>query len=149
MASMVPRIQQKQEQLQLHQEIKTLFEKAEKDVHQVRHLRSAMLAGTTMPARELSFDASGEMLWLGKPFEEAASTSDRMKLIILVGSLEDPAIRVILLYEGSLIDRKGIEDIAAWSSYAGYQVIIEQVRDEPDKGSNVFHIVDGEVAATE
>jgi DNA repair exonuclease SbcCD ATPase subunit len=79
----------------------------------------------------------------GLPFEQAG-TAEKIRTSIAIGMADKPKLRIMLIDEGSELDRGGMALVREMAEAADYQVWLARVE---DTGGSGFVIVDGEVAS--
>ena len=100
------------------------------------------LASVTMPVPGLAFSESG-LVFDGVPFEQA-SQAQRLQVSVAVGLALNPQLKVLLVREGSALDRKSLALLGELAAAADAQIWVEQVKEVPGEGVSVF-IEDGTV----
>lgn len=103
--------------------------------------RADAITAAKMPVEGLTL-GDGAVLFDGLPFEQA-SASARLKVSCAVAMAENPELRIIRSYDGSLLDKKSMGMLAAMCASRDYQCWCESVDESGEVG---FVIVDGEVA---
>ncbi len=89
--------------------------------------KSDLLEKTKFPTKDISFDESGVLLD-GLPFVQG-STAQRIKASLAMGMALNPKLRVVLIREGSLLDKTSLAMVCKMAVDADYQVWIERVGD--------------------
>ena len=80
----------------------------------------------------------------GGTFFSQMSTAEQIRISTLVAMSQNPALKIILIREGALMNRANLAMIAELGKERGYQLWIECFREEP--GSNGLHITDGAIS---
>jgi recombinational DNA repair ATPase RecF len=99
------------------------------------------LADAQFAVPGLAFDDGGVTL-NGIPFSQASS-AEQLRVSVAIGLAMNPALKVLLIRDGSLLDEKSLAAIAAQAEAANAQLIIERVSADGEGCSVV--IEDGEV----
>lgn len=104
-----------------------------------------LLGGVAFPVEGMSYDHEAKVLRIGVvPFEQA-SQAERLRAAAAVAMAGDPAIRVLFVREGSLLDAKSTRTLAELAEARGWQLWLEVVDDTPE-GAGLY-IDDGELQA--
>lgn len=106
--------------------------------------RAALLSGCDMPVPGIGFDADGVTL-NGLPLEQA-SAAEQLKLGVAVACAMNPALKVMLIRDGSLLDDESLALIEQMAETHQAQVWIERVGND---GKCTVVIEDGEAMAPE
>jgi hypothetical protein len=77
----------------------------------------------------------------GKPFSQL-STGEQIRVSTAVAMALNPTLKVILVREGSLLDKKGLAEIVTLAKDKDYQLWIERVSDDKQVG---IYLEDGEI----
>ncbi len=123
---------------ELEQESKYLTEKLE----EIDAQKARMMAEAAWPIPGLGFGPEGVTL-AGLPFEQASS-AEQLAVSVAVGAALNPACRVLLIRDGSLLDRDSLRMVGELAEKFDCQVWIERVS-EGEECSVI--IEDGMVAA--
>lgn len=83
------------------------------------------LAAAKFPVDGLSFGEAG-ITYKGIPFEQAAA-SEQMRVSVMIGFAMNPALKVVLVRDGSLLDLEHLEELGRLATAQGGQVWIERV----------------------
>lgn len=92
--------------------------------------KAAMLGAAKFPIKGLGFDESGVM-FKGIPFEQCSS-AEQLKISVAMGIALNPKLPVLLIRDGSLLDKNSMAVIAKMAKDAPAQVWIEVVREGED-----------------
>lgn len=106
--------------------------------------KERMIAEAEFPVPGLAFGEDG-LMFNGVPFAQASS-AEQLRVSVAMGIAQNPDLRVLLIRDGSLLDKDSMAAIAAMAAKADYQVWVERVGDE-DAGAVV--IEDGLVVGAE
>lgn len=106
--------------------------------------KRAAIESAKLPVSGLEF-GDKELLLNGVPLEQL-SAAEQLKLSMDIAMAENPALRVILLKDASLLDEQSTAYIRRRAEEEGYQVWEERVS---SSGSVGFVIEDGELKETE
>lgn len=101
-----------------------------------------MLAKAKFPTSNISFDESGVLLD-GVPFVQG-STAQRIKASLGMAMALNPGLRVVIIREGSMLDKNSMDLVSKMATESGYQVWLEKVCDSDDKAASVI-IEDGTI----
>lgn len=99
------------------------------------------LAAAKFPVPALGFDDSG-VTYQGVPFKQASS-AEQLRVSLAMAIALNPALRVIRIADGSLLDADNLKLIEAMAKEHDFQVWIEMVDDSGERG---IVIEDGQVA---
>jgi len=114
------------------------------EIKRVDEEKEAQIQAAKFPLDGLGFDDSGVLL-NGLPFEQASS-AEQLRASIAIGLGMNPAMRVLLIRDGSLLDEKGIEILREMATQNDCQFVVERVG-KKDPGAIV--IEDGKVLGAE
>lgn len=104
--------------------------------------KESRIRAAKLPVKGLSF--TDEALTLnGVPFAQA-STSEQIRAAVAIAMAQQPALKILMVREGSLLDDAAMRDLTAIAAEHGAQVLVERVGKSAD-GMGVV-IEDGEVA---
>ena len=105
----------------------------------------AAQAKAKMPIRGLA-PGEDDVEFEGVPFEQI-SKAQQTRVAMAIGMAQNPAIKVIMINDGSLCDSETMQEIQEIAELHDYQVWIERVSDKKRRGEkgSVFYIEDGEV----
>lgn len=106
--------------------------------------RRAAVEKADMPVKELSF-GDGEVLFNGLPIDQA-SDAEQLKISTAIAAALNPKLRVIRIRDGSLLDDKAMEWLAAFAQDADMQIWIERVG---EGGQGAIVLEDGAVRGAE
>ena len=73
------------------------------------------------------------MTFDGKPFDQASS-AEQLRVSVAMGIALNPTLRVLLVRDGSLLDKESFKMMAEMASEADAQVWIERVEDDDHVG---------------
>ncbi len=138
-------VRQKQQKVaileRLQQAEKTVEDLSEsiKDIDQDK--RDA-LESARFPVKGLTFDESG-VLFQGVPLKQASS-AEQIRVSLAIGIAMNPALKFMIIRDGSLLDTKSRELVADMAAKHDMQVFIEAV---DESGKMGFVIEDGMVRA--
>lgn len=104
--------------------------------------RLQLLAAAKFPVPGLGFSADG-VTFNGLPLEQA-SQAEQLRVSLGMGIALNPALKVLLIRDGSLLDKKSLALVAEMAAAAGCQVWIELVGN--GAGDATIIIEDGMVA---
>jgi len=105
-------------------------------------MRDQFLAHAELPVAGLAFDEDG-VTYQGVPFGQCAA-SEQMMVSTAIAMAANPALRVVLIRDGSLLDVDGREALRKLAEAEGYQVWFECV-----EGAGGFVIHEGRVVGAE
>jgi hypothetical protein len=100
---------------------------------------NAEMKAVTLPLEGLRFD--GETVTYNGIDIEECSQAEKVLIGMAIGLKENPEIRILLVRDGSLLDKESMTTIKDAARSNGYQVWIERVAEE--KGDEIY-IEDGE-----
>jgi len=105
--------------------------------------RAAMLRDAKCPVPNLGLNAEGLVTFKDLPLSQA-SDAEQVKLSMALSLAMNPGLKVVLIREGSALDRDAMALVAKMAEEAGAQVWIERV-DDRDAGAII--IEDGNILA--
>jgi hypothetical protein len=114
-------------------------------IEQVDEVKASAAAGAKYPIEGLELH-DGQVHFEGVPFEQA-SQAQRLRVSVAMGLALNPALKVLLVRDGSYLDAEGLRIVSEMAAAAGGQVWIERVSDD-GKGCTVV-ISDGAVVEAE
>lgn len=112
--------------------------RAERAVEDINAEREAAIAAAKMPVPGLGFSDDGVTL-NGVPFSQA-STAEQIRAGVAMGMATNPALRVMLVKDGSLLDAKSLALLEELAEQHDAQIWLEKVSDDATDG---FAIEDG------
>lgn len=95
-----------------------------------------------MPVDGMTVDDEGVRV-SGAPFAQL-STAEQIRISATVAMAQDPAIKVLVVREGALVNRANLRAIAEQAAERGFQLWVERFTEQPDDTG--IHIVDGGIA---
>lgn len=137
------KIRQKEEKQKLLGSVKDLEAQAERltrDISAIDQGKADALHKTEFPVDGLSFDED-RVLLNGLPFSQA-SQAEQLRVSIAMGFALNPKLKVLLVRDGSLLDKANLQLIADMAKEYNGQVWIERVGEGKDPA---VVIEDGEV----
>jgi len=106
---------------------------------------------TKMPYPGLTL-ANNTVMLAGVPFEQG-SYAEKLRAAVGIAMAENPALRTILVHEGSMLDSKAMQIVAEMALDRDYQVIVERVDETGRVGvcmvEGTVASIDGEPVAAE
>lgn len=109
---------------------------------EIDNTKAEALSDATFPVPGLAFDENGVTL-NGLPFSQA-SAAEQLRVSVAMGLALNPKLRVMLIRDGSLLDKKSLALVAEMAANADAQVWMERV----GAGAEVSVVIeDGEVQA--
>ncbi len=121
--------------------LEVVFGALEKAITDGRQKKADMIADAKMPVKGLSLE-DGVVLFKDIPLDQA-STAEQIRVSTAIAMASNPALRVIRIKDGSLLDEVSMEIIRDMAEKKDFQIWIERV--ESDDPMAVV-IQDGEVA---
>lgn len=121
--------------------LKCEYEVKTKDIAELDAKRDDMLRNAKFPIEGLSLSDEG-VEYQGLPLS-SASSAEQLKVSMSIAMAMNPKLRVILIRDGSLLDKDSLETIRSMAENGDYQVIMERVGNA-DEGAVI--IEDGTVA---
>lgn len=101
-------------------------EAREVEVSEIARRKADMLRGAKFPIAGLGFDADG-VTYRGVPVAQA-STSEQIRLgFAIMAKAYDRPLKLMRIYEGSLLDAKSRAALYATAAEYGYQLVVERV----------------------
>jgi hypothetical protein len=105
--------------------------------------RREAISKCAFPIPGLSFDEEGRVLFNGVPFSQSSS-AQQIKVSVAIGLALNPKLRVLLIRDGSLLDKNNLAVVEEMARAADAQIWMERV----SEGGEVSVIIeDGEVKA--
>lgn len=124
-------------------EIRREHDELEAAVAAARDERVRRIEAAKMPLEGLSL-GKGEVLYRGFPLEQA-SEAEQYRIATAIGMALNPKLRLLLIRNGSLLDKTTLEAVAKMATEKKYQVLVERVA-EPGEGVGIV-IEDGEIVS--
>jgi len=87
----------------------------------------AALQAAKLPVEGLSFGDDG-LQYNGQPLSQA-SGAEKIRVSVAIGLAQNPTLRLMLVHDGSLLDRDGMAELARIATAANAQVWVERVGD--------------------
>lgn len=135
----------KRERKKLAEEIATLQADTSgktKRLDEIKAQKETLLREAHCPVAGLEFGEDG--ITVDKiPFSQL-STGRQVRVAASIAMVANPRLRIILIREGSLINRANLAAICDFARESGWQVWIERFQEEP--GSEGLHITEGHVS---
>ena len=119
-------------------------DRATESIEVIDEKKTEALAAAVFPVDGLSLDPELGPIFGGVPLEQA-SQAEQLRVSVAIGLALNPKLRVLLVRDGSLLDRAGLELVAGMAEQAGAQIWMERVSDD-GAGCSVV-IEDGKLAA--
>lgn len=116
-------------------------EAATKEIERIDSEKRRMAEEATYPIEGLTVTDDG-VAFGGVPLSQASS-AEQLRVSAAIGMALNPELRVLLIREGSLLDKDSLAMLAKFADENDAQVWLEAVADDPD-GAGVF-IEDGEI----
>lgn len=106
--------------------------------------KDATLESTAFPVPGLSF-ADDQVTYNGLPFS-MASTAEQQRVSVAIGAAMNPKLKVIIIREGSLLDKRSLASLHEMAVEKDYQIWLERVTngEESADGTSIV-IEDGRV----
>lgn len=123
-----------------HSELKKKYDDFTNLIDDCNKRKAAQLASITMPIPGLTWNEES-ILYGGIPFEQA-SDAEKLKISIGIAMKLNPNLRIILVKDGSLLDKKNLAIIEEMAGKNEFQIWMEKVDDSGEIG---VYIEDGEV----
>lgn len=117
----------------LNQEISKLQKESEEltdKLEKIEKRKQKALNEAEMPIKGLSFTEEGVLL-NGVPFHNCSS-AEQLKLSVAMSIKMNPALKIMLIRDGSLLDEKSLETLREMASKSGHQVWLERVGKDED-----------------
>jgi len=112
-------VQDKQEEVdQINSEMKALLEK-----------REALINGSRLPFKNVSFDKETGLLINSIPFSEM-STAQKIKIMAKLYIASNPELKVIYIQDGSLLDPDTLREMTEMSELKDFQFLVELVGEQ-------------------
>lgn len=104
--------------------------------------KQTRIGACQFPVQGLSL-TEDQVIYEGKPLD-VASSGRQIRIFVEMAMAMSPMIKVLLVRDGSLLDRNGFKEVCEIAQEKGYQVWLEKTDESGQEG---FFIVDGEVEA--
>jgi hypothetical protein len=102
--------------------------------------KQTRIGACKFPVEGLSL-TEDQVIFNGKPIE-VASSGRQIRIFVKMAMAMSPSIKVLLIRDGSLLDKTGFADICAIAQEEGYQVWFEKTDESGQEG---IYIVNGEI----
>lgn len=122
-------------------ECKNTWDKLTHVLEEIIAKKQKMLSETKMPIEGLAF-GDNEITYSGIPFGQL-SQAEQIKISMAIATAMNPKLRVVMIYNGSLLDGSAMKFVQDFANEKDLQVWVERVAEGPD-GSSVY-IEDGAV----
>jgi DNA repair exonuclease SbcCD ATPase subunit len=120
-----------------HKNLQELIEKGKNkaaELKEIEEKRLKLISSAKMPIDGLSFSEDG-LTFEGLPFtEEQLSTAKLIETGIKISIALNPALRIMRIKDGSLLDNETLEIIKKSAKDSDYQLFIEKVSDSKEIG---------------
>jgi len=127
---------------QTHSEHEATVAGISKQLEELDTLKRKSIESAVMPVDGLSFDSEkGELIFTGVPFAQASS-AQQIRVAVALAMAKNPKIRVILIRDGSLLDRKSYALLEELAKKYNFLVVMESVMPH---SKSAIEIVDGSV----
>jgi len=93
--------------------------------------KAQALAEAKYPIDGLAITPASAVVYKGVPFEQA-SQSEQLRVSLAIGLALNPTLRVMLIRDGSLLDKDGLAEVARIAAGADAQVWLERVGEGQD-----------------
>ena len=107
------------------------------EIDDLDDLRVRILGDAKFPIEGLAFDTDG-VLYDGVPFSQASS-AEQLRVSVAMAIAMNPTLRIILIQDGSLLDRAGTQMISDMAEAADMMVVMERV----GKNAECSIVIDG------
>lgn len=124
-----------------YNECKNAWDKYTHTLEEIQTKKQKMLSETKMPIDGLAF-GDNEITYSGIPFGQL-SQAEQIKISMAIATAMNPKLRVVMIYNGSLLDGSAMKFVQDFANEKDLQVWVERVAEGPD-GSSVY-IEDGAV----
>ena len=106
---------------------KELYKSMESKIQDLQNRKREIFASNPLPVKNLSFDEE-QVLYKGLPFnEETHPSSVIIGVGVKIAMSMNPGLKVIIIKDGSLLDKDTAKAILTMTEKYGYQVIMEVV----------------------
>jgi DNA repair exonuclease SbcCD ATPase subunit len=107
------------------------YAKLDATIAEIDAEKARLLAESKLPVKGLSFTADG-VTFRGTPFDQA-SQAEQIQVAVALGVVQSPEIRVQVVRNGSLLDKKSMAMLGRMAEKYDAQVFVERVGDaDPD-----------------
>jgi len=113
----------------------------EKEMSGMAKEKTARIMNAKVPIEGLKIEGN-QILYNGVDFENLSSLSEKVKVSMAIAMAQNPELRIILIHDGSLLDKRSMGEVVKMAEEKDYQVWIEKVAE--GKGSAVY-IENGEI----
>lgn len=105
------------------------IESAKQKLEDIENDRKEALLAASFPVEGLAFTDDG-VTFNGLPFDKGNQCmSDILRVGVAIAVAQDPALKIVRIKDGSLLDSKSRADLLAMLSASGFQAFIETVTD--------------------
>lgn len=111
-------------------------------IEEIDEEKKAAILNANLPLDGLELTEEGVMV--NGTFFSQLSTAEQIRVSTLVAMSQNPALRIIIIREGALMNSANLAMIAKMADERGFQVWIERFQEAP--GEVGLHIVDGAIA---
>ena len=94
-------------------------------INQLEQVKTDKLSNAKMPIEHLTFDESG-VFYKGIPFTQVSS-AEKLRVSVAMGIAMNPELKVLLIRDGSLLDKTNLKLIQDMAFDSGHQIWIERV----------------------
>jgi energy-coupling factor transporter ATP-binding protein EcfA2 len=122
------------------EDAKKVVVQIEKEMMDIDLAKEAKIKAAKFPIEGLGL-TDQYVTFNGKPFSQL-STGEQIRVSTAVAMALNPTLKIIVVREGSLLDKVGLEAIVALAKEKDYQLWIERVSDDKQVG---IYLEDGEI----
>lgn len=103
------------------------YERLTAELKKIDERKAASIRDASYPVQGLGFDENG-VTFNGVPFDQASS-AEQLRVSVAMGIALNPELRIMLIRNGSLLDKKNLETISEMVAEHDTQLWIERVND--------------------
>lgn len=105
---------------------KSSYNRCTERINEIIERKRAILRNTVFPVHGMGF-GSEDVTFNGIDFSQC-SMSEKIKISIAINALINPAMRIMVLEDGSSLDDKSMREIQTIAKKSNYQIFVEKVR---------------------
>ena len=124
-------VRERSDRIKLNEKLNTLRERSRAlttSLHSIEQDKRERMAEASWPMEGVGFSEEGVML-NGFPFEQA-SQAEQLKVSVALGAAANPRLRVLMVRDGSLLDKEMLSAIATIAKERDLQLFVERVSED-------------------
>lgn len=112
-------------------------DKLTRQIETIDQTRQTLMESAQFPVVGMTVDEDNVSI-NGIPFEEA-STSQKIRTGLVVGAAMAPELKLVLIHDGSLLDKNAMREVADYAEEKGLLVIVERIESSGNGVAVVIH----------